>query len=44
MNILIGSRALAYNKPDYQMFIDDKTDWDIITCEQIEWAMQKLEM
>lgn len=38
MNLLIGSRALAYNKPEYGKYITDKTDWDVITFEDLEWA------
>lgn len=37
-NLLIGSRALAYNVPNYKKHIRDYTDWDIVTKEHLEWA------
>lgn len=37
-NMLIGSRALAINKPDYASHIHEWTDWDVITYDDLDWA------
>lgn len=37
--LLIGSRALALNKPEYSKLIHDKTDWDIVSEDKFHvWA------
>lgn len=37
-NLLIGSRALAYNKPEFESHIKDHTDWDVVTYDDLDWA------
>lgn len=37
-NLLIGSRALVFNKPEYQKHIKDYTDWDVVTYDNLDWA------
>lgn len=37
-NLLIGSRALAHNIPEFAVHVKDHTDWDVITYDKLDWA------